>query len=80
MSGLPVGAIPESTTRVFFALARLQRRQTIVMVRDVAAEAGLSVFPTHRHLRKLKAEGLVAWEPFKTGTLRLAVRSVEVFG
>lgn len=39
-------------------------------VRSVAAAIGRSIEATHRHLSRLKRQGLVRWEPGKDGTLR----------
>jgi predicted ArsR family transcriptional regulator len=41
-------------------------------VRDIAAQVGVAGSTVMAHLEKLKAEGLVVWEPGKARTIRPA--------
>ena len=61
-----------SETEVFLAVAS-QHRPT---VRSVAREVGASIGYVHQRLVVLRAEGLVAWDARKRGTLRSLYREV----
>ena len=68
----PSGALGDSATRVLLAVVD-QRRPT---VRSVAAAVAMSSSAVHQQLVHLRAEGLVAWEDGKDGTLRAMVEEV----
>lgn len=63
---MSVEAVPTAHAKVLMALARLDRPT----VRAVAAEAGMSIQPTHQALRELRDEGMVAWTDGRQGTMR----------
>lgn len=52
--------ISPAATRVMRALLVVHARDGRATVRSVAAEAGRSLGPVHRHLRILSDEGLIA--------------------
>lgn len=71
---MPLGAFGDTRTRVLLAVIQ-QRRPT---VRSVAAEVGLGIPSTHRHLVALRADGLVEWKPQSRGSLRPSVAARAV--
>lgn len=46
-------------------------------VRSVAQQIGVSVSTAYHHLQVLRNQGLVAWEPGASGTLRATVERVR---
>lgn len=62
--------IGHTATRVFAALLSVYGSDGRATVRDVADEAGVCVHTAHKHLKCLRAEGLVAFESHRAGTLR----------
>lgn len=62
--------IGPSPTRVLLAVMAEHHEHGRATVRSVAARAELAIGTTHRHLRRLRAEGLVTWEQGRDATLR----------
>lgn len=56
--------------RVLAAVRDVYARDGRATLRSVAAAAGLSLRPTHTHIRALRDAGLVAFEDGSAGTLR----------
>lgn len=67
--------ISPATTRVLLALMVEDRPAS---VRRIAARAGITVAPCHRHLTRLQELGLVDWEAGKQRTVHPLVRVVEI--
>lgn len=70
----PATAWGNTTTRVLLGTISTPNPT----VRSVGRAIGLSPMTTHHHLRKLRAMGLVTWEPGTTGTLRPTCRIVAM--
>ena len=66
----------DTTVRVLLAVIA----QPNPSVRSVARAVGRSTQRAHHHLTLLREEGLVDWEPGKTGTLRPLVRVIPFGG
>ena len=63
----PRQAVPDGEARVLAATVWADG----TTVREVGRAAGMSSSATaYRHLRRWRAEGMVAWEPGRQGTLR----------
>lgn len=72
-----IGMPSSAELRVLLALVHVVERDGRATVRTVADAAGLASKATaHRHLRGLRALGLVTWTPRTLGTLRPLVRRV----
>jgi hypothetical protein len=72
---IPDEAIGSTATLVLLAVLDGCRDITAICER-----VGRSRQPVHRHLTRLKALGLVAWEYHTAGTLRPACRVVPTIG
>lgn len=68
--------VSPARTRVLLGLLHVHERDGRATVRSLADETGRSINPTHRHLRRLRDAGLVAWTPGSAGTLRPLVTPV----
>lgn len=62
----PRGAVSDGRAKVLAALAL----PGCWSVRRVAVATGLNVSNVYRHLLVLREQGMVAWEPNRSGTLR----------
>lgn len=62
--------VPETRTRVLVALLLAHAREGRATVRSVAAIADLSPTATYSALRRLRDDGLVAWDEGRSSTLR----------
>lgn len=67
-----------NSTAILGAVYCIHAKNGRVTVREVAKDVGRSLDYTHKVLRRLKAAGLVTWEPGTAGTLRPLVEIVGV--
>jgi predicted ArsR family transcriptional regulator len=75
MVRLPAGdTLPSGCLRVLGVLLGAPGRPLPWTFREVADELGLSEFVVRKHLLRLRAWGLVAWEDGKCRTLRATCR------
>lgn len=67
--------IGDGATRVLCAVIQLAACQPTVTVRDVRDATGIkSTATVWKYLLRLRREGLVTWQPGRSGTLRPLVR------
>lgn len=66
---LPAGAVTPRSTEVYLTLCRLHGHKA-VSARRLGEACGLERNTIHNHLLRLRAQGLVAWDPDRRATLR----------
>lgn len=74
MRGAPSSFVGDSRTRVLLAVLDLTAEQGYPpTVREIGDRVGISLAVAQFHLARLRADGLVTWEPGQSRTLRALV-------